>query len=161
MTGEFARGPGATGAERAGTTWSWEIGRLFGIDIFVHATFLLLLLWVGLTHLLQGGVRAALDGLGLILAVFATVVLHELSHALTARRFGIRTRDGSSSCPWWGLEPGANAREAGSGAAGRARRSVHESGGRSCPLRHRPRHRRPAGASRASQVVGRLFLTKL
>jgi len=92
MKGEMAR-PGATGAERPGRRWSWKIGRLFGIDIFVHATFLLLLLWVGLTHLLQGGAGAALDGLGLILAVFATVVLHELSHALTARRFGIRTRD--------------------------------------------------------------------
>jgi stage IV sporulation protein FB len=29
----------------------------------------------------------------LILAVFATVVLHEFGHALTARRFGVRTQD--------------------------------------------------------------------
>jgi len=72
--------------------WRWRIGRPFGITIYVHATFLLLLLWVGVVNL-PLGVRAALEGVALIVAVFATVVLHELSHALTARHFGIRTRE--------------------------------------------------------------------
>lgn len=74
--------------------WSWSIGRLAGIEVRVHATFLVLLGWVGLSHLLQGhGLSAALAGLALVGAVFGIVVLHELGHALTARRFGIRTRD--------------------------------------------------------------------
>lgn len=77
---------------RFGGRWSWRIGRLAGITIYLHATFLLLLLWVALVNL-PNGVRAALGGVGLTVAVFATVVLHELSHALTARRFGIGTRD--------------------------------------------------------------------
>src|SRR2546427_5016556 len=59
----------------------------------LHATFLLLLAWVGVTYWLAGGSAAALDGIAFILALFACVVLHELGHALTARRYGIRTRD--------------------------------------------------------------------
>jgi Zn-dependent protease len=39
------------------------------------------------------GVAAIVRGTLLILAVFATVVLHDFGHALVARRFGVRTRD--------------------------------------------------------------------
>jgi Zn-dependent protease/predicted transcriptional regulator len=65
-----------------------------GIDIFVHGTFLLLVAYVAFGGLVVGqGAAAVGRGTLLILAVFATVVLHELGHALTARRFGVRTRD--------------------------------------------------------------------
>ncbi len=74
--------------------WSWGIGRLFGIEVRVHATFPLLLVWVAMNHLMaHQGLAAAAIGVAFILAVFAIVVLHELGHALTARRFGVRTRD--------------------------------------------------------------------
>jgi Zn-dependent protease len=74
--------------------WSWRIGRIAGIGVYVHATFLLLLAWVVLLGYRAGGtLAAALPGLALILTVFGIVVLHELGHALTARRFGIATRD--------------------------------------------------------------------
>ncbi|HWO13903.1 MAG TPA: site-2 protease family protein [Polyangiaceae bacterium] len=76
------------------SSWSWRIGSLAGIPIRVHATFWLLLGWIALTHILQGhGARAIAAGLLLILSIFACVVLHELSHALVARRFGIGTLD--------------------------------------------------------------------
>lgn len=73
---------------------SWKIGRLAGIEVHVHVTFLLLLGWVALTQfLVRHDWRDALGGLGFILSLFAIVVLHELGHALMARRFGVRTRD--------------------------------------------------------------------
>jgi Zn-dependent protease len=65
---------------------SWKLGRVAGIDIYLHSTFLLLVIWI----LAEGG---DLLRLGLVAAVFACVLLHELGHALTARQFGIETED--------------------------------------------------------------------
>ncbi len=87
-------GSGARTEPPATDRWGWKIGRIAGIEIRVHATFGMLLAWLTLSHLMHGhGIRAALEGLVFILAVFGIVVLHELGHALMARRFGIRTRD--------------------------------------------------------------------
>lgn len=65
-----------------------------GIRVYVHWSFLLLpgyITWVGLS----GGLAPSdiLVMIGLVLMVFACVVLHEFGHALTAQGFGIRTRD--------------------------------------------------------------------
>jgi Zn-dependent protease len=74
--------------------WSWKLGRLAGIQIRVHATFVLLVGWIFLTQLLQGhGVASAGGVVVFLIGLFGSVVLHELGHALTARRFGIGTRD--------------------------------------------------------------------
>lgn len=76
------------------TGWSWKLGRVAGIDVHMHGTFLILLVWVGVSHYLQRHRLAdAAAGIVFILALFVVVVLHELGHALTARHFGIRTRD--------------------------------------------------------------------
>ena len=73
---------------------SWKLLTVAGIDVYVHATFLLLIAFVAMSDLVAGqGVPAMVRGTLLILAVFTTVVLHEFGHALTARRFGVRTRD--------------------------------------------------------------------
>lgn len=74
--------------------WSFKIGEFAGIGIYMHATFLLLIGWIVLANLLAGGtLSAALAGVAFILLLFALVVAHEYGHALTARRFGIKTRD--------------------------------------------------------------------
>jgi Zn-dependent protease/CBS domain-containing protein len=74
--------------------WSWKIARVAGIDVFIHATFLLLLGWIGISAYLTGRtLLSVLEGVGFIVALFACVVLHEFGHALTARRYGIQTRD--------------------------------------------------------------------
>src|ERR1035441_4203332 len=74
--------------------WSWKVGKILGIDLYIHATFLLVILWVVLLHWAQGHtVAAMLGGVGFVLTVFACVVLHEFGHALAARRYGITTKD--------------------------------------------------------------------
>jgi len=74
--------------------WSWKIGRVGGIDMRVHATFVLLLAWLALVFYRSTGTSAgAARGLLFTLALFASVLLHELGHAFAARRFGVKTRD--------------------------------------------------------------------
>ena len=73
--------------------WSWKIGTFAGIGVYVHATFLLLLGWIALSHWMQyQSLIPTLTGVVFILALFLCVVLHEYGHALTARRFGIATK---------------------------------------------------------------------
>lgn len=65
-----------------------------GIQVRLHWSFIALPLYVGWSALNEGlgwshvGLR-----LGMVAIVFACVVLHEFGHALTARRFGVGTRD--------------------------------------------------------------------
>jgi Zn-dependent protease len=71
--------------------WSFRIGRIAGIDLKLHVTFALIL---GLGALQWGGphgARGAAFGVLLVALLFVCVVLHELGHALMARRFGIAT----------------------------------------------------------------------
>jgi Zn-dependent protease len=71
---------------------SWKLGRAFGIPLFVHPTFLLILLWVAYQSQGRGLLGAGL-ALAVVLTVFSCIVLHELGHALMARHFGIQTLD--------------------------------------------------------------------
>lgn len=71
--------------------WSFTIGRVFGIRIEVHVTFVLMLVFAPI--LLAGSGLTALGSVGFALLIFACVLLHELGHALAARMYGIGTRD--------------------------------------------------------------------
>jgi len=74
--------------------WSLRVGRLFGIPLYVHFTFFLFLVWVAAESWRMGGsTGGALVEVLFMCALFGCVVLHELGHALTARRYGIATRD--------------------------------------------------------------------
>ena len=74
--------------------WSLKLGTFAGIHVYLHWTFVLLLGWILFSHLGQGHDWAeAWRGVGFIIALFGCVLLHEFGHALTAKRYGIRTRD--------------------------------------------------------------------
>jgi Zn-dependent protease/CBS domain-containing protein len=71
-----------------------SVPKIAGINIYIHWTFSLLIVWIIYTN-----VRAGLDtaqvtwSVIFILSLFACVTLHELGHALSARRYGIKTKD--------------------------------------------------------------------
>lgn len=73
-------------------SWSLPAGRLFGVDLRVHVTFIALLVFVWVTQSVAMGPGGAVRGVALVAIIFASVVLHELGHALVARRSGAAVR---------------------------------------------------------------------
>jgi Zn-dependent protease len=71
-----------------------RIATVAGIGIYVHWSFLLLLV-IAVNYRMQQGATftAALGVIWLVIALFVCVALHELGHALAAKAFGHRTRD--------------------------------------------------------------------
>ena len=74
--------------------WSVRLGEIAGIRLQVHFTFVIFMLWIVLSGLLQGKSQEVVVANGLfMLGLFGCVMLHELGHALVAKRYGIRTKD--------------------------------------------------------------------
>lgn len=73
-------------------SWSWSFGRVAGIDLKVHASFLLVLL-LGASQWGGFGPSGAVFGAVLTLLTFASVLLHELGHSLVALAFDIPVKD--------------------------------------------------------------------
>ena len=69
--------------------WAFRVARVAGIDIKVHATFFLIVIFGALQWGIPHGGRGALFGALLILLLFFCVVLHELGHSLVAKGFGL------------------------------------------------------------------------
>ncbi len=70
-----------------------KIGNVKGIKIQIHWSFWIIVLWIMMAYYMQShSVNAALMGGLFVLAIFGCVVLHELGHALTALRFGVKTK---------------------------------------------------------------------
>lgn len=73
---------------------AWNLGRISGIKIRMHWSFLILPAIVYFSALIDGGGFAvAFLSVAMVFAVFGCVLLHELGHAFAARGFGIGTRD--------------------------------------------------------------------
>lgn len=73
--------------------WSARLATIAGIDIKVHATFLLVLAFGAYTLGGAGGWEGALFGMLLTILLFGSVALHELGHSLVAKAVGVRVKE--------------------------------------------------------------------
>lgn len=70
-----------------------QIGKPFGVRVAVHWTFLILIGWVVYINIRMGSSIAQLTETVLfVFTIFVCVILHELGHAMAAKRYGIITR---------------------------------------------------------------------
>jgi Zn-dependent protease/CBS domain-containing protein len=69
--------------------WSVPAGRIFGVELRIHLTFLFLLVFVLLTESAAHGTLNVGRGLALIGIVLGSVILHELGHALVGMQAGV------------------------------------------------------------------------
>src|SRR5512139_1216552 len=80
---------------RSTMQWSFKLFRFKGIDVKVHLTFVLILLWGAWSWSGSSAVpwQGAAFGVVAILLLFASVTLHEFGHSLMAIRYGVRVRE--------------------------------------------------------------------
>jgi Zn-dependent protease/CBS domain-containing protein len=75
--------------------WSIKLLKVKGIDIKVHLTFVLILIWAAYrwSGSTGAGLQGALFGIVATLLLFLSVTLHELGHSLQALKYGVKVRD--------------------------------------------------------------------
>lgn len=76
-------------------SWSIKLFRVRGIDVKVHLTFVLILIWAAYRWSgdTGAGIQGALFGVVATLLLFAAVTLHELGHSFQALKYGVKVRD--------------------------------------------------------------------
>lgn len=76
-------------------SWSIKIFKVKGIDVKIHLTFVLILIWAAYRWSASTGegMMGAVFGIVATLLLFASVTLHEFGHSLQALKFGIGVHD--------------------------------------------------------------------
>ncbi|HWX54629.1 MAG TPA: site-2 protease family protein [Verrucomicrobiae bacterium] len=77
------------------TTWSLNAGRVFGVELRIHVTFVLLLLYATIVLPAEAnvsGVWGAQRGMALLAIIFGSVIVHELAHVIASGMNGVRIR---------------------------------------------------------------------
>lgn len=73
---------------------SLSLGKIAGVNVYIHWTFPIILLWIIFSNLRKGlNTEQITWSVIFILALFVCVTLHEFGHALAARRYHIHTKD--------------------------------------------------------------------
>ena len=73
---------------------SFKLGNVAGIGVFVHWTFAILIAFIIFSNYRKGhDAEQIMWAVIFILSIFVTVFLHELGHALAAKRYNIKTKD--------------------------------------------------------------------
>ncbi len=73
---------------------AFRIAKVAGIPVEIHWSFALLGFYVVYIGQSRGGDWQTILWFGFfVICIFFCVVLHEFGHALTARRFGVKTKD--------------------------------------------------------------------
>lgn len=75
--------------------WSLKLFKVKGIDIKVHLTFVLILIWAAYRWSVNtgAGMQGAAFGIVATLLLFLSVTLHELGHSFQALKYGVKVRD--------------------------------------------------------------------
>ncbi|MFN5182565.1 MAG: site-2 protease family protein [Bacteroidota bacterium] len=74
--------------------WSIYTGKIAGIKLFIHWTLIFFLLWIGFNSFRSGGnINEMYFSILFMISVFICVLLHELGHALTAKKLGYETKN--------------------------------------------------------------------
>jgi stage IV sporulation protein FB len=75
--------------------WSIKIGTIKGIEIKIHLTFLLIILWATIEGGTEkgGGLIGAIFGIVSTTLLFSCVVLHELGHSFQALRYKVKVHN--------------------------------------------------------------------
>lgn len=72
--------------------WSLPIGRISGISLRLHVTFLIFLAFVAYSGLMEDGLSGAAWAVAMFSSVFACIILHELGHSLVAQQLGVQVK---------------------------------------------------------------------
>ncbi len=76
-------------------SWSVKLLKIRGIDIKIHLSFILIIVWAAYywSSSTGEGLYGALFGIAAILLLFVAVTLHELGHSFQALKFGVKVHD--------------------------------------------------------------------
>src|SRR6266403_6033960 len=72
--------------------WSIPIGRVFGLPLRLHVTFLMFLAFIAYGGFQDAGLVGAGWAVAMFSSIFACIALHELGHSVVAQQLGVQVK---------------------------------------------------------------------